>query len=487
VALVLAGLAAPSLRAAEQPSPLSDKDVRLLSLEEAVSTALKQGTLGQPSLLFPGVSLDCKVEVLASRTPEGGVLISRASHLPRAEWDRNVNQVLLNVETAYWNLYGGYWQLWSREAGLRLAYETWKIVEEQYHSGRASSADVAQARGQYELFRAQRLQALDQVLDCERQLRGILHVHASDGTRLVPADAPTLALEQPDWKTSLKEALANRPELQMARQEVKWCQLRLFLIGGLKFLAELGLDNGISDPLCRWLNSPPMDAATTEKSLRWPGRLQVEPPPVPVDPTVRQAVAKLQRSYLVLQDHELKVERFLGMEYRKLGLTCEQIKANRAQREAFAAQLKTRARQYLAGRGTLDILLEAQRFWADALAQEHLAIAGYNNARCAFAYAKGSIQQHAHVTVAEGPLTGRGGVNAVDCEREGTSAEMCRERMEKVLETILAAGGEEGRRPATAATLPELLKDCPSLTEVPALPPSTGETVEPKMADPCPH
>jgi outer membrane protein TolC len=505
VALVLAGLAASSVRAEEKPTPLSEMDVRLLSLGEAVATALEQGTVGQPSLLFPGVSLDTQVEasdlrpvkVLASRTPEGGILISRASNIPRAEWERDVNQVLLNVETAYWNLYGGYWQLWSREAGLRLAYETWKIVEEQYRSGRASCADVAQAQGQYELFRAQRLQALDQVLDYERQLRGIMNMQTYDGTRLVPADAPTLVLEQPDWNASLKEALANRPELQMDRQEVKWCQLRVFLVRGLRFLSDRGLDGGIGDSLCRWLNAPRREDKNVLRRLAsnhyndWAVGLRLTIPNGhrQAYANLRQAQLKSARAHLVLQDHELKVERFLGLEYRKLGLTYEQIKANRAQREAFATQLKTRARQYLAGRGTLDILLEAQRFWADALAQEYLAIVAYNNARCAFAFAKGSIQQHAHVVAQELP-SGNGRVRAVDCEREGTSAEMCAERMEKVLEAILKAGGEEGHCPAAAATLPELLKDCPPLTEVPALPlgsGETGETVEPKTADFCPH
>jgi hypothetical protein len=508
VSLVLAGLPGPSLRAAEDRWQVLDGEVRFVSLAEVIAATLEEGTVGQPSLLFPGIFLDCKadessmgsVKVLVSRTaaqPNDLLLISSRWNRPRPEWERNVNQVLLNVETAYWNLYGGYWQLHSREAALRLAYETWKTVGEQYRNGKASLADFAQAQGQYELFRAQRLQALNQVLDYERQLRGIMNLPGSDGTRLVPGDAPSLVLEEPDWKASLTEALANRPELQRARQEVKWCQLRVLLVRGLKFVAERGLDCGVSAPLCGWLIGHPIDKATASKLCEeiGPGECAVrlrQPRPVvyrEAYASLRQAQLKLARAYLVLQDQELKVERFLGLEYRTLGLQYEQIKANRAQREAFATQLKTRYQQYLACRGTLDILLEAQRFWADALAQEYAAIVAYNNARCAFAFAKGSGRQHAHVTVLAEPPAGCELVRAVEYERERMAAEMNRERAKKVMGMVLTAGDKEDCDQASAAsTLPALWQGCKPLTEVPPLPAPDGKTVgqvELKDADLC--
>ena len=46
---------------------------------------------------------------------------------PRAEFERSVNQMLLNVEVAYWNLYCAYWNLYSREQGLRFAFEAFKL------------------------------------------------------------------------------------------------------------------------------------------------------------------------------------------------------------------------------------------------------------------------------------------------------------------------------------------------------------------------
>jgi outer membrane protein TolC len=340
-----------------------------------------------------------------------GILVSRIRfNQSRAEFERNVNQMLLNVETAYWNLYGSYWALYSREQGVRFAFESWRIVRAQYEAGRASLADAAQAQGQYELFRSQRLQAIDTVLDNERQLRGLLGMQVADGTRLVPSDAPVLALYQPDWATALEITLRNRPELYMARQDVKANQMTLVLaknqlLPDLRVFAQYDansigsrLDGGSQDNAFRNLASDTFNDWQVGLRLTIPIGYRF------AHATVRQAQLRLARSYLVLQDQELKAERFLGLQWRRLSSQYEQIKANRAQREAFATQLQTRYQQYLAGRGTLDILLEAQRFWADALATEYASIVAYNNALCGFEFAKGTIMQHDSIHIAEGPV-----------------------------------------------------------------------------------
>src|SRR5262249_14901999 len=123
-----------------------------------------------------------------------GILITRLRFdQQRADFERVLNQMLLNVEVAYWNLYGAYWTLYSREQGLRFAFEAFKLNKAKYEAGRATAADFYQSRGQYELFRAQRLAAIDTVLENERQLRALLGMPVSDGFRLRPSDSPTLA------------------------------------------------------------------------------------------------------------------------------------------------------------------------------------------------------------------------------------------------------------------------------------------------------
>ncbi len=430
-------------------------------------------------------------------TPEG-ILITRIRfNQQRAEFERNVNQMLLNVETAYWNLYGGYWSLYSREQGLRFAFESWKIVKAQYEAGRASLADFAQAQGQYELFRAQRLQAMDQVLDQERQLRAIMGMQISDGTRLVPADAPTLALYQPDWKSSLEEGLKHRPELFMARQDIKSRQMNVLiaknlLLPDLRFTSTYDA-NSLGTRLDASGNGNALRNLASNTFNDWSIGLRLT---VPIGyryahASLRQAQLQLARSYLVLQDQELKVERFMGLQYRKLGLAYEQIKANRAQREAFTTQLKTRYQQYLAGRGTLDILLEAQRFWADALAQEYAAIVSYNNALVAWEFAKGTILQHDNITINEGPLPACAQARAVEHFRQRTKALLLRERAAPtgtMAEPLQKAGPINvlpQNRPQGQA-LPDAFQESPPLRDAEPLPPPEQAPAADKVVGPVP-
>jgi outer membrane protein TolC len=425
-----------------------------------------------------------------------GILIARIRfNQNRAEFERNVNQMLLNVENAYWNLYGSYYQLYSREQGLRFAYETWKITGAQFKAGRVSRAALAQAEGQYNLFRSQRLQAIDTVLDNERQLRAMLGMQIEDGTRLVPSDAPTLAEYRPDWKTGWFEAMQNRPELYMARQDVKVSQLNVqlaknFLLPDLRsYLAydsnSIGNRLDGNGPLNAFRNlaSNTFNDWTIGLRLGMPLGFRF------ASAQVRQSQLQLARAYLVLQDQELKAERFLGLYYRRMSSAYFQIKAARAQREAFATQLEIRYQLYRVGANepgtgnpvTLNLLLEAQRFWAEALATEYQAIVTYNNSIAGWEYAKGTILQHDNVTISEGPIPVAAQKRAVEHQRERTKALVLREREVPtgVLSKPLDMSGPINIYPQiNAQSLPSIWKDAPPMTDVDTLPPADNANPE---------
>jgi outer membrane protein TolC len=359
-----------------------------------------------------------------------GILITRIRFdQQRAEFQRNVHQMLVNVEIAYWNLYNSYWQLYSQEQGMRQAYEAWKINLARYNAGRASIADLAQTRGQYELFRGQRLQALSDLQENERQLRALLQFPSEDGTRIVPTDRPTLAPYSPDWSTALREALDLRPELYLARQDVKANQLNLTLqenalLPDLRFAATYDI-NGIGNRLDGG-NTPNNAFANlaSDHFNNWGLQLRLT---VPIGyrnayANVRLARLQLVRSYETLHDQELKIERFLALQYRRIYTSYELIRIRRAQREAFATQLRAQFEQFVAGRGTLDVLLEAQRFWASALADEFTAVRDYNIVLAGFEFAKGTIMQHDNVIISEGALPTCVQKRAVEHLRERTAA-----------------------------------------------------------------
>lgn len=424
-AMASAALAAPPT--VDHPG----KKFRFLSLAEARAIALEHGRFEQP---IPGVGLDNSITGsqgeaavrmrVVGKPGSKTIVLTGIPRVPRpAEKERNLDQMLLNVEIAYWNLYGSYWQLHSREQGLRLAYETWKMAREKYKVGRISNASVAQAEGQYNLFRSQRLQALDTVLDNERQLRAMLGIAIEDGERLVPSDVPTLTETKPDWNAGCHSAMKKRPELYLARQEVEEAKLHLLAVQTM--LAPLHRIFGLK--YC-----------------------------------VREAHLRLARAYLVLQDQELKAERFLGLYYRRMSSAYFQIKAARAQREAFAAQLKARETMYrndsdelgASTSGTLNLLLESQRFWAEALATELQAIVSYNNALCGWEYAKGEIMKHAHVRLSDEASSGGVMVRAAERERKRTRQHVRHEpalQTDSPLNVLSGEDGVKGTVPSAAA------------------------------------
>jgi outer membrane protein TolC len=436
------------------------------------------------SILTPGV--------INTQPSSEGILISRLRFdQARADFEHQLNQMLLNVEVAYWNLYGSYWTLYSREQGLRFAYQAFKILKSRYEAGRAAVADFYQTRGQYELFRAQRLDALNNVLENERQLRALIGIPIEDGTRLMPSDSPTLAPYQPDWHSALAEALQKRPELYLVRQDIKASQMQLLLakntlLPDVRLTATYDVNsigtrldgsatgtvtrNEFTGDVTGVRDTNAFRALAADNFHNWAiGLRAVVPIGYRVAYTqVRQAQLSLARDIEILKDQELKVQSYLANYYRRISLNYESIRANRAQREAFGEQLRARNELYLAGRETPDQLLESQRFWADALANEFQQIVQYNNALAGWEYAKGTIQHHDNVYIAEGPLPQCASVRAVDHQKQRTASILLRER---AAPTPLVPGAGCGETPdGRAPTLPSVMAAVPPLKDAPPLP-----------------
>lgn len=388
-----------------------------------------------------------------STTATEGILITRIRvDQSRAEFQRNVHTLLLNVEGAYWNLYAAYWNLYSRDLGLQQAHEVWRREKGQADSGRSPRANEAQARGQYELFRSQRLSALGGVLESERQLRLLLGLPRSDGTRLIPADAPTLTPLTPNWQVSLKEALSSRPELSLAREQVKVRQLELIanrnlLLPDLRFTGNYEIQ-GIGSRLDGPSPDNALQSLAQNKLQNWSIGLQMNAPIGfrEAHSRVRAARLNLATSLETLKDQETKAASFLEGQYRRVIELQDQIRIARSQRDAFGQQVDLRSRELAAGRDIpVPFILEAQRSYADALGREYGIIAQYNNALAGFEFARGTIMRYHNVLIGEGPLPGAAQVRAVEHFREQSKAIVLRERAVKT-----------DPSPSGCAALPEL-------------------------------
>jgi hypothetical protein len=395
---------------------------------------------------LPGIgnfftALNSRQNALSSFVDRGseGILISRLRFdQSRAEFERNVQLLLLQTEVGYWNLYNKYGQLYSAEENLRVMHKTWQESYNQFKagSGKVKPADYFQVLGQYHEFRGERIRALQEVLDAERNLRGILGLPAEDCTRLVPITPPTMSEVKPNWEISLKEALTTRPELVLARENLRYHQYLLSIqqnnlspdLRAFFRYEPVGFGNTLQgdDTFIDGTGTPRTTNAF--RSLRrgdfadWQLGLNLV---VPIGyrleyAAIRGARLQLTQSYYLLRDQEEKAARVLEQYYQETARWYKSIEAHRSERLGYLESLKKRDALVLAGTASPGdpAYLETQRRYAAALIKEYNAIAEYNTSIARFEWAKGGTLRFNNVHISEGALPQCAQVRAVEYEKE---------------------------------------------------------------------
>ena len=372
--------------------------------------------------------------LLPSGGRSNGILITRIhSDEARYEFQRNVHVMLFAVEVAYWNLYAAYFAHYAADQAVRQSYATWKLTDDQFKAGTRTRAEPAQAAGQLYSFRSSKIIALSSVLEAERQLRGVLGLPLEDGKRIIPADKPTLAPFIPDWYTGLNEMEANRPELNMCRQDIRVNQLNVLLQQNntrpnLTFAATYNVNsigtslNGSTDNALRNLAANNFNSWTTEL------RLDVPLGTRDAHAALRTAQLNLARSFRVYSNQRDKAQKFLGANYQAIYQSQRLIEVRRGQREEFGKQVETQYERFKTGKDPLLVLLQAQSDFATALQSEHQAIANYNIALAGWQFAKGSILTYNNVRIADNAFPDCSLARAVDYYKARTDALILRER-----------------------------------------------------------
>jgi outer membrane protein TolC len=375
-----------------------------------------------------------------------GILVARLRlNSQRAEFERQINGMVVNVEVAYWKLYQAYGNLWANDEILRVAHKSWMINKAKFDVGTIGPAIYGPFLAQYQEFRAERLKALAAVLESERVLRRFLGLPHEDGTRLVPVTAPNMAAYQPNFDLAVKDALVYRPELTLARENLQNANYNLinqknFLKPDLRFFAQyspVGFGTRLDG------SGAFIDGTGTERSTNafrslagdsfndWSMGLTLS---VPIGyrlefAAVRSARLGLAQSYYFLKDQEEKARSFLTQQYQQLSHWYERIAAHRDERKAYAEVVEARYKEYVVGKQAIpDFLLDAQRRLVAAQQKEYEAIAEYNNTLARFEWGKGTILHANNVFISDGPLPATAQVRAVENEKERTKAFVIREK-----------------------------------------------------------
>jgi len=374
---------------------------------------------------------------------EGIVIARMRFDMQRAEFERNVNNMVLNVEVAYWKLYQAYGQLYSYEELMRLVHRAYMIYYDKFTKGvqDGQMKTYAPILAKYHELRGNRLTALGAVLEAERSLRGIIGLQPEDGTRLVPVTEPTMASYQPNWDAAIKDALALRPELVLARENLRLAQIALinqknFLKPDLRFIAQyqpVGFGTGLvptgSGQLLNGTGNPvtngSLQSLAGDHFNDWTVGLVFN---VPLGyrlehAAVRQARLGLAQSYALLKDQEDRATRILVQQYQKIAEWNRRRDAATEERTAYGKGLQAYFDEIRVGRlvPSSDLIVISGQL-AQAMLKQFEAIAEYNNTLARFEWAKGSILQFNNVTIAEGGLPDCVQVKAVEHLKERTKA-----------------------------------------------------------------
>lgn len=368
-----------------------------------------------------------------------GILVTRVrTEQAKSQFDSQVNQLLFNVEQAYWNLYAAYYAKYAQEVGLEQAFELYAKLKNRVERGLGAPYLTVQAEAQYWLFRQQVLTTRQQVLEADRVLRGLLGMKSDDGTVFVPADAPIQALYSPNVDVTYREALEVRPELMIARQEVKARQLELLNQKELrKPDARLFTSYDVNALGSRLYGNSPENALSNlgqNMFNSWQVGLRLDMPLGFRDANAltRQSQLSLWKAYLQLRDSERKIFDGVVDAVRQMELGYASNNINEARSKALVEVVRQqnarlgniKEEDYI---GQLNGLIQSQRDLATAISDQYRGLANYNAALARLEYVKGTIQQYNNVSVSDGPLPAFVQKKAADHFRSLNSAIKLRE------------------------------------------------------------
>lgn len=329
----------------------------------------------------------------------------------------NLQDMLNNIETRYWDLYLAYRNLETAKIGRDSSLVTWRIIYDKWQAGTEPVQQEAQAREQYFAFRAQVETALRELYNNENELRLLMGLSATDGRLIRPKDEPTLAQVNFDWNEILVESVARRPELAGKRWEIKQRELELIWarnqllpqldVGAMYRWVGLGDDlinadrNGLNYPAA---GSTAFDELTEGNYQEW-GLFFSYAMPVGFRRElagVRHAQLRLAREQALLEDMELDVSHGLARAIRNLDANYQLAQTNANRWAASQKEVESVEALYRGGKASLDLVLEAQRRRAQGQAAFWSAVCEYNKAIADVHTRKGSIMDYNGIAFEEG-------------------------------------------------------------------------------------
>jgi outer membrane protein TolC len=345
-----------------------------------------------------------------------GVSIARINHdISLTDFESNLTNLVKDVEDSYWELYLQYRIYDTNVSARNSALRTWRDSKRKLEIGGVrgfSVEDEAQARDQYFDTKATTQQNLSLLYKNESALRRLIGLSVNDGTIIRPSDEPVTARIDPEWASSVAEALTNRVELRRHKWNIKSLELQLLAATSLvrprlDFVAGYTV-NGFGDDLIdhndgRKFNSF-YDTLTDNEQTGWSTGFVME---MPIG--LRSAKAQVQNIELrlakardVLSAQELEIAHEVGNAFQELAEKYMTAQTYFNRREAAKDRSELFEKKFRVGTQTLDLLLRAQSSLADAEVAYFRSLVAYSQAIANLHYRQGTLLPFNSVYMAEG-------------------------------------------------------------------------------------
>jgi outer membrane protein TolC len=382
----------------------------------------------QPLLRGAGIEFNRIAGPNARPGTYNGVLIARLNtDVSLADFEASVRDLLMEVQTTYWQLYFAYREVDARMAARNAALQTWRAVQSRREAGLpgADSEREALAREQY--FAAQA--AVDDALSAtnvsglvvttagglytvERRLRYLLGLPTNDGQLLRPTDEPLAVDVTFDWNEALCDALTRRVELRRQKWVIKrrelelaashnFTRMQIDMVGAYRW-------RGFGDALLGSRGVP--NGSAFEDLFQgdlegWDLGLELQ---TPIGnrighTAVRNAEWNVTRERAIYRQQEQGIARELSRAFTEVDRAYTVTGANYNRRRAAQQQLAAVEAKYDAGLSLLEFVIDAQRRVTEASSTYYRSLVNYSIAIANVHLARGMLLDSMNVYLAEGP------------------------------------------------------------------------------------
>ncbi len=255
----------------------------------------------------------------------------------------------------------------------------------------------------------------------------------SDGRLIRPADEPTTAKVNFEWRDIHCEALARSPELRRQKWRIKERELEIIAAknllmprldaGGYYRLVGLGdqLYNNADPSVVNGLvGTSALGVLGTGQFAEWQAGFNFA---MPIGfrremSQVRHYEMQLAKEKSRLQDEELEVSHQVADAVRMLEFNYNLAQTNFNRRVATEKQVAAVQVAFDSNTVTLDLLLNAQQQRADAEIAYYRALVDYVRGIIQVHYRKGSLLEYNNVYLAEGPWPAKAQFDALRLARQ---------------------------------------------------------------------